>query len=74
MSKFLLSSFQVIEAEISRMEARRASILAEAAELKNAIKTLQKVVEGSHKKSPKNTQKPEQILEKNEVKNDPNFE
>lgn len=74
MSKFLLSSFQVIEAEILRMEARRASVLAEAVELKNAIKTLQKVVESSPKKSSKNAQKTEQILEKNEVKNESNFE
>ena len=74
MSKILTTSYQVIGAEISKMEARRASILAEADELRVAIKTLQKVVEISPKKPPKKILKTEPILAQKEVNNEPNFE
>lgn len=54
MSKILLSSLQVIEGEISRLEARKNQCLSEAKDLQIAIKTLQKITQKKEKKESKN--------------------
>lgn len=73
MSKTLLNTLQVIEVEIQKLEARRTSLLCEADELKNAIKTLQKITEIKPKNSRKDTKKSVVITTENEVINEPNF-
>jgi prefoldin subunit 5 len=73
MNKTLLNSLQVIEAEIQKLEARRVTLLSEADELKNAIKTLQKITEIKPKNSRKDTKKSVVISNEKEVINEPNF-